>query len=44
MDEQACRRFTEENTDHVIIKGDSRFNAAQVQNIEGLQISTVRDE
>lgn len=41
MDEQVCRRFTTESTDHVVIKGDSHFRPEQVQNIEGLQIEEI---
>jgi hypothetical protein len=38
MDEQACRRFTKEYQQDVIISGDERFKKLSIQNIEGLEI------
>ena len=40
IDEQAYRKFTDKYCDYVIICGDRRFRKSQIQNVEGVEIST----
>lgn len=41
MDEQACRRFTMDTQQDLVIEGDRYFRKSQIQNIEGLVICPV---
>lgn len=40
VDEQAYRKFTDKYCDYVIICGDRKFRKSQIQNVEGIEIST----
>ena len=44
MDEQACRRFSAEAVNRVVIKGDHWFRPSQIQSIEGLEIKETVEE